>query len=94
MDDNARGDPRRANIISVLDYFTIHGPNGTHMCYASQVGGPSMAQISDSSGQAAGSRRLRAPLARHAAGQLADTISLVHSLGIIHGGLEAAAASR
>jgi len=87
LDQHAQGNPRRNSIVSILDNFTIQGPNGTHMCYVSQVGGPSIAQLSDSPGQMAGSRRLHAPLARKLAGQLANAVFLLHSLGITHGGM-------
>ncbi|MCJ1260021.1 hypothetical protein MMC24_007861 [Lignoscripta atroalba] len=85
LDEHAQGNPRRDSIVSILDNFTIQGPNGTHMCYVSQVGGPSISQLSDSPGQVAGTRRLRAPLARKLAGQLANAVLLLHSLGTVHG---------
>ena len=46
-----------------------------------------MSQLSDSPGQIAGSRRLRAPLARKLAAQLAEAVLFLHSLGIAHGGM-------
>ena len=87
LDQHAQGNPRRDNIVSILDNFTIEGPNGTHTCYVSQVGGPSIAQLSDSPGQVAGNRRLQAPLARKLARQLANAVFFLHSLGITHGGM-------
>jgi len=86
LEDRAQGDPRRHSILSILDNFSIQGPNGTHMYYVSPVGGPSISQLSDSPGQVAGSRRLHARLARKLAEQLANAVLLLHSLGIAHGG--------
>lgn len=87
LDQCAKGNPRPSSIISILDDFTIEGPNGTHICYVSQIGGPSIAQLSDSPGQIAGSRRLRGPLARKLAGKLANAVFFLHSHGVAHGGI-------
>ena len=87
LDQRAQGNPRRDSIISILDDFTIEGPNGTHICYVSQIGGPSIAQLLDSPGQIAGSRRLHGPLARKLAGQLANAVFFMHSFGITYGGM-------
>ena len=87
LDERARGDLRRNSILSILDSFSIQGPNGTHTCYVSPVGGPSISQLCDSPGQVAGSRRLHVRLARKLAEQLANAVLLLHSLGIAHGGM-------
>ena len=68
------------------DDITIDGPNGTHLCYVSQPGVPSLSAISDSPGEIAGTRCLRAPLARKLAQQLAKAVSFMHDVGIVHGG--------
>lgn len=86
LDENLQANPWRSNIICSLDDFTIDGPNGTHLCYVSQPGGPSLSAISDSPGEIAGTRRLRAPLARKLAQQLAKAVSLLHDVGVVHGG--------
>ena len=86
VDGRTNGDARRKSIVSILDSFSFDGPNGHHLCYVSPVGGPSIARLSDSPGQVSGSRRLRAPLARKLAGQLADAVAFLHSLGVVHGG--------
>lgn len=91
LDQRAQGNPRRNSIVYILDNFTIEGPNGTHICYVSQIGGPSIAQLLDSPGQIAGSRRLHGPLARKLAGQLANAVFFMHSFGITHGGMMIAA---
>ena len=86
LDERVRAGPLRASIIATLDDFTIDGPNGTHLCYASQPGGPSLSALSDSPGEIAGNRRLRAPVARKLARQLAKAVSCIHDAGIVHGG--------
>ncbi|KAL9126699.1 MAG: hypothetical protein Q9175_007877 [Cornicularia normoerica] len=85
LDEHAQANPWRGNIIATLDDFTINGPNGTHLCYVSQPGGPSLSAMSDSPGEIAGTRRLRAPLARKLARQLAKAVSFMHDVGIVHG---------
>ena len=86
LDERAQASPWRSNIIATVDDFMIGGPNGTHMCYVSQPVGPSLSAISDSPGEIAGTRRLRAPLARKFARQLAKAVSFIHDVGIVHGG--------
>ena len=86
LDENIQNKSWRGSIIAILDNFTVDGPNGTHLCYVPQVGGPRLSTISDSPGEMAGTRRLRAPVARSVARQLAKAVSLIHDVGIIHGG--------
>ncbi len=86
LDEHAHANPWRSSIIATLDDFIIDGPNGRHLCYVSQPGGPSLSAISDSPGEIAGTRRLRAPLARRLARQLAKAVSFMHDVGIVHGG--------
>ena len=86
LDEHVRADPLRGSIIAILDDFTIEGPNGTHLCYVSQPGGPSLSAVSDSPGEIAGTRRLRAPVARKLAQQLAKAVAFIHDVGIVHGG--------
>lgn len=57
LDKHAQANPWHGNIIATLDDFTIDGPNGTHLCYVSQLGGPSLSAILDSPGEIAGTRR-------------------------------------
>ena len=87
FDKHAQDSPWRCNIIAILDDFTIDGPNGRHACYVSHLGGPSISAISDSPGEILGTRRLRAPLARRLAQQLAKAVSCMHDVGLVHGGL-------
>lgn len=62
LDESAQDNPWRDNILACLDDFTLKGPDGTHVCYISQPGGPSISAISESPDELAGFRRLRASL--------------------------------
>ncbi|KAK9319816.1 kinase-like domain-containing protein [Lipomyces orientalis] len=79
--------PACDHILSVLDHFTIEGPNGFHTCLVSPFAGPSLAQITYTPGQPAGSRRLRGALARKFARQVTLTVGYLHSRGVAHGDL-------
>ena len=87
LSNQAQGNPWRRNVISSLDRFSFKGPNGTHLCYVSQLGGPSISAMTHSPGEVTGTRRLRAPLARRLAQQLAGTVSLMHEVEVVHGGM-------
>lgn len=87
LDRHSGSDLRRKSIVVLLDDFTIEGPNGVHLCHVSQIGGPSLSAISDSPGRIAGTRRLRASLARKVARQLVNAIGLLHNGGVVHGGM-------
>ena len=84
IDRHVPGDSWRSSIIAALDDFIIDGPNGTHLCYLPQPGGPNLFAISDSPGEIAGTRRLRAPLARKISQQLAKAVFMMHRVGIVH----------
>lgn len=71
----------KAYIMSLLDHFWIHGPNGSHLCVVSQVAGPSIKQFNRYSG------RLRASVARKVALQVTMALDYVHSAGVVHGGI-------
>ena len=94
LDEHVQANSCRSNIIATLDDFIIDGPNGTHLCYVSQPGGPNIYAISDSPGEIAGTRRLRAPLARKISRQLAKAVSMMHDVGIVHGGTLKVGASK
>ena len=86
LDEHVQLDPRRGSIVTIYDDFMIDGPNGTHLCLVSRPGGPTLSTLSNSPGEIAGSRRLRAPLARKISRQLARAVSMMHDVGIVHGG--------
>jgi serine/threonine-protein kinase SRPK3 len=78
--------PGRSYVASILDHFTITGPNGVHTCLVSSFAGPSIYQICQSPGEVAGNNRLRGELARIYARQVTDAVGFLHSVGIVHGG--------
>jgi hypothetical protein len=67
-------------------HFLVQGPNGSHRFLIYPLAGPSILAMSDSPGRVAGSRRLRADLARKVAKQTATTLHHMHSAGVVHGG--------
>ncbi|KZV75818.1 kinase-like protein [Peniophora sp. CONT] len=79
--------PSSINIVTIEDYFFVQGPNGSHMFLVSPLAGPPVVSMSCCPGRAAGSRRLRADLARKAAKQTAMAIYHMHRAGVVHGDL-------
>ncbi|KAJ3558788.1 hypothetical protein NP233_g11430 [Leucocoprinus birnbaumii] len=81
--------PRRAasDFQTVEHHFFVQGPNGSHLCLIFPLAGPNILALSDSPGRPAGSRRLRADLARKVAKQTAEALHHMHSAGIVHGDL-------
>ncbi|CZT02211.1 related to dis1-suppressing protein kinase dsk1 [Rhynchosporium agropyri] len=77
-------------VMSMLDHFWIEGPNGSHLCVVSEVGGPSIKQFNDCPGFTSGSRRLRGDVARKVALQSTEGLAYIHSTGIVHGDFTAA----
>jgi len=71
---------------TVDHHFFVQGPNGSHRFLVSPLAGPSIRDMSDSPGRVAGSRRLRADLARKVARQTTTTLHHIHCAGIVHGG--------
>ncbi len=83
----SEGDDRgKQYVMSMLDHFWIDGPNGRHLCVVSEVGGPSIKQFNECPGLRAGTRRLRAKVARKVALQATEGLAFIHSTGIVHGG--------
>ncbi|OBZ66636.1 Serine/threonine-protein kinase SRPK [Grifola frondosa] len=79
--------PGRENFLVIRDHFSHEGPNGSHLCLISQFAGPSVFSMLECPGRVSGSRRLRGDLARRVAKQVANSVDLLHSAGIIHGDL-------
>ncbi len=75
-----------ADFRSVSHHFLVQGPNGSHRFLIYPLAGPSILAMSDSPGRVAGSRRLRADLARKVAKQTATMLHNMHSAGVVHGG--------
>jgi len=78
--------PDQDCVVSLLDNFTIEGPNGRHVCLVLQISGPSITSLNYSPGAVARSRRLRAQLALRVAKQTVQALDFVHSQGFCHGG--------
>ncbi|KAK9235190.1 protein kinase [Lipomyces kononenkoae] len=87
LNDSTKYYPACEHILSLLDYFTIDGPNGFHACLVSPFVGPDLAQISYTPGRRAGSRRLRGGLARKFATQVTQAVAYMHNRGVAHGDL-------
>lgn len=68
------------------EHFIHSGPNGDHLCLVHPFAGPSVYSMSESPGRVAGSRRLRADLARKVAHRTASVLEFMHSAGLVHGG--------
>jgi len=79
--------PGRERLLFTKDHFLHKGPNGSHLCLISPVAGPSLSSMLECPGRVLGSRRLRADLARKAALQVATAVDLLHSAGVVHGGV-------
>jgi serine/threonine-protein kinase SRPK3 len=76
---------------TVDHHFFVQGPNGSHLFLIFPLAGPSILSMSDSPGRAAGSRRLRADLARKVAKQTAMVMHHMHCTGVVHGGKQSSA---
>ncbi|KAH9953515.1 kinase-like domain-containing protein [Russula dissimulans] len=76
-----------ADFQPVDHHFLVQGPNGSHRFLIYPLAGPSILAMSDSPGRVAGSRRLRADLARKVAKQTATTLHHMHSASVVHGDL-------
>lgn len=77
--------PGRAHVRSLLDHFTISGPNGEHCCLVSEVAGPTLLSLYDNAGPAS-ARRLKGQIARKIARQVALAVAYLHANGVGHGG--------
>ncbi|KAA8892829.1 kinase-like domain-containing protein [Sphaerosporella brunnea] len=76
----------RGLIITVLDEFDIHGPNGTHHCLVTELLGPSVSAVRDRT-DIGGWGVLPPSIARPVAVQCAEAVVLLHSQGIVHADL-------
>ncbi|CAD6446437.1 92bc842d-5948-4310-ac10-f20ac5590d55 [Sclerotinia trifoliorum] len=77
----------KPHVMSLLDHFTHQGPNGSHLCLVSEVGGPSIKEFNDCPGEYKGSRRLEASVARNVCLQVINGLDYIHTTGIAHGDL-------
>jgi serine/threonine protein kinase len=73
----------KAMVPSILDRFTIHGPNGSHACYVTTPARASLFRLKDGSWI----RLFQLDVARSLAAQLVLAVDYVHAQGIVHGDL-------
>jgi len=78
--------PSESVNFQIVDHFFVQGPNGSHLFLIFPLAGLSILAMSDSPGRSAGSRRLRADLARKVAKQTAMMMHHMHCTGVVHGG--------
>ncbi|KOC08744.1 hypothetical protein AFLA70_460g001021 [Aspergillus flavus AF70] len=81
--DPAVKSPGRTMVPSILDTFTIHGPNGNHACYVTVPARASLSGVKDGSWI----RLFQLGVARALAAQLVLVVDYIHTQGIIHGDL-------
>ncbi|KZF25645.1 protein kinase [Xylona heveae TC161] len=75
--------PGRAYVSTLLDEFTINGPNGSHLCIVNEAAGCSVAQ----SKEASITWKFTPKVARAISAQALLGLDYIHSCGIIHGDL-------
>jgi serine/threonine-protein kinase SRPK3 len=76
-------DPGGTMIPSILDRFSIQGPNGNHDCYATIPARTNLSGVKDGSWI----RLFQLDVARALAAQLAIAVEYIHSQGVVHGDL-------
>ena len=74
--------PDRRFVSSLLDEFSVTGPNGTHRCLVGEVLGPSVLDVKESHE----CELLPLGIARRVTVQLAMGLAAIHSCGVVHGG--------
>jgi len=84
--ENPEGEEGRRYIGSLLDHFTIHGPNGHHLCLVSELMGPSVSALSDCPGITGDRRRMQPAFTRNIGRQVVLALKFMHSKQLCHGG--------
>jgi len=74
--------PGRMFVSSLLNDFSIRGPNGNHRCLVTEILGPTVSDVKESFD----CDLLSLDIARRVTVQLALGLADIHSCGIIHGG--------
>ena len=74
--------PGQSFILSLLDEFSIDGPNGRHRCTVSEVVGTNIADAKEMYE----SEMLPLETARKITAQITSGVAYIHSCGIVHGG--------
>jgi serine/threonine-protein kinase SRPK3 len=75
--------PGRTMLPSILDRFSIQGPNGNHLCYVTAPARATLSGVKDGSWI----RLFQLDVARALAAQLAIVVDYIHAQGIVHGDL-------
>lgn len=75
--------PAKVMVPSILERFTIHGPNGSHDCHVTAPARASLSQVKDGSWI----RLFQLDVARSLAAQLVLVVDYVHAQEIVHGDL-------
>ncbi|KAL2784070.1 kinase-like domain-containing protein [Aspergillus keveii] len=85
LDLIASGDtgPEQEMLPTIIDRFTVHGPNGRHPCL---ITAPAMCSISGAK-DASWNRLFRVSTARSLAVQLTRVVAYIHGRGTVHGDL-------
>jgi hypothetical protein len=68
---------------TLLDEFTIHGPNGDHHCLVTEVLGPSLRRLNDRDAE---TDMIPAGVASKIAVQMAEAVTKLQERGVAHGG--------
>jgi serine/threonine-protein kinase SRPK3 len=80
------GHPGHDNVLPLLDEFTITGPNGTHTCFSTTIMGQSIS-VATKRAQGVATKVLRLNVAKEAVINLANAISYLTLMGVVHGGI-------
>jgi serine/threonine-protein kinase SRPK3 len=75
-----------AFVVSLLDEFEIHGPNGLHRCIVMEVLGPSLLALQEC--REFDGNPLTLEIVRRVLVQCAKGLAFLHSRGVVHGGME------
>ena len=82
IDRNHQQDIGRKFVVSLLDEFTLNGPNGNHACLVGQALGPTISDVK----KCFDCDLLPLDTAKRITVQLALGLAYIHSCGIVHGG--------
>lgn len=74
--------PGKSNTPQIFDAFTFEGTNGVHQCLVLELLGASMSSIFENNA----TNRLPGNVAWKVARQVAQAISYMHEMGVVHGG--------
>ena len=85
--------PGRAHLVTLLDSFEHHGPNGTHTCLVLELLGPNagyMVELLPENQPRKWGRRARYPpwIAKSMLRQTLLGLAYLHEMGIVHGDLQ------